>query len=219
MLLNGLYGKFGQRGGQWTLDKRVTPILDFGVFWQTLPLQTEPQKYLCLYDKCFRWVPDQEVPMSSPAISAFVTSYGRQRMRHLKDAAGHGHYYYQATDSLIVDAYGRYNLECAGEISTETLGKLRLEKTGLFGWIGGLNWYALGDKIVEGGKKSGAQTLSETEWEELCFENLLSVWTRGGEPFIDITRVNKRRQRAYTKGDVMENGAIRPWRFAEAIGK
>jgi hypothetical protein len=219
LLLNSLYGKFGQRGGEWRLNPSRVPLLDFGEFWELPPGATNPTKCLCLYDKVFDWSPDQEIQQSAPAISAFVTSAGRQRMRQLKQVAGHGHYYYQSTDSLIVDAYGRYNLEQAGEVDPYQIGKLRLQHSGLIGWIGGLHWYSIGDRIIEGGKKSGATTISEDDWQELCFEGLESIWSRGGEPVVEITRVNKHRSRIYRKGKIMENCRVAPFRFAEILDR
>lgn len=215
LLLNSLYGKFGQRGGDWRHNPQRVPLMDFGVFWETPWGSSDTVQCLCLYDKVFDYRPDQEILKASPAISAFVTSYARQRMRQLKELAGHGHYFYISTDSLMVDAYGQYNLASAGELDEHRMGKLRKQREALFAWIGGLHWYAMGDQMIEGGKKADATSTSLTEWEETCFERLLGIWERGGLANVEVRRVAKKRSRYYRHGCVLENGAVAPLRFAE----
>lgn len=216
LLLNSLYGKFGQRGGRWQYNPDRIPLGMLGVFWEHNPFNKSAQKCLALGELVFDWRPGEEIERASPAIASFVTSYARQHMRRLKQIAGPGNCYYQSTDSLIVNAEGKSRLEGEGNVIGNDLGQLKLEKQTDRCWIGGLHWYSMGDKLVEGSKKRSAQTISPTEWTELQFDSLLSVIQRmGSSPEsangIQITRITKSRSGVYKKGRVLSDGTIEPW--------
>lgn len=216
LLLNSLYGKFGQKGGRWQYNPNRMPLGTLGIFWEHNPFNKTVQKCLGLGNLVFDWLPGAEIERASPAISAWVTSYARQYMRKLKQTAGHENVYYQSTDSLIVNATGKERLERPGNLIGSSLGQLKLEHAADSAWIGGLHWYRIGAKTVEGSKKKSAETINDLQWSELQFDSLLSVVERAGSApdsadGINIRRVQKSRNCDYRKGTVQSDGRIIPF--------
>jgi len=210
LLLNSLYGKFGQRGGKWVFNEHRIPLLDFGIFHEINFITKAVQKCLAIWDVVLDWTPLNEVEQAFPAIAAWVTAYSRQEMRSLREIAGQTHYFYQSTDSLLVDSHGSDALIAAGKVDGDRLGSLKLEQTADSAWIGGLHWYRIGDKLIEGSKKSSAVTIDSTSWSELQFDSLRSVLANKGRPEITIKRVTKTRTAQYTKGVVSQSGQVTP---------
>lgn len=219
LLLNSLYGKFGQRGGKWTFNPDRIPWDEFGIFHERNPITGKWQKCLGIWDIVLDWTPLNEVGQSFPAIAAFVTSYARQHMRELRKICGRTHYFYQSTDSLIVDRIGRTNLNWCGKIADGDLGQLKLEESGNDAHIWGLHWYRVGDKKIEGAKKASAEGITDTMWSELQFDSLQTVLRRNGSPEIHIKRVIKERSLQYTKGTVLSDGRVRPKQLSDIHAK
>lgn len=220
LLLNSLYGKFGQRGGKWQFNPERMPFWDYGLFREIHPFTGETTKCLSIWDVVMDYKPREEVEQAAPSICAFVTAYARQKMRRLRQIAGSKSVYYQSTDSLIVNSKGRDLLRLAGGVIGDGLGQLKEENHADTGWIGGLHWYRIGDKTVEGSKKLSAKPLTTTKWEELQFDSLLSVIQRSHEHPRDmdsvyIHRVEKERRLGYTKGHVGSNGWVTAYTFSE----
>ncbi len=220
MLLNSLYGKFGQYGGSWQPNPDRLPLHGFGKFWEYSVITGEYQKCLAIGDIVLDWSPKSEVSQAAPAIASFVTSYARQLMRHYREIAGDGNYYYMATDSLMVNEQGFGRLLNETGCIGSKLGQLKHERDASSAWIGGLHWYRCGDKLVEGSKKSSAVTIDETSWTELHFESLLSVIDRskeddGRRDAVVISEVEKTRSGQYNKGHVGDDGWVTPFTFAE----
>lgn len=222
LLLNSLYGKFAQRGGRWQYNPGLMPLYDFGLFWEGNPFSSERKKCLSLWDVAFEWQVKGEVDNAAPSISAFVTSYARQKMRAIKSVCGVGNYFYMSTDSILINETANSRLEREGNVIGTGLGQLKLEKTADSAWIGGLHWYRVGDKLVEGSKKQSdaTETINRESWTELQFDSLLSVIQRTtSDPehsdCIDIRKIEKHRHNGYSKGHVMADGFIVPYCISE----
>lgn len=215
LMLNSLYGKFGQAGDKWQINPNRVPANEFGVFYETMPLRPEPQKCLALGNLVLDYVPDTEIDNAFPAISAWVTSYARLRMRQLRELVGKRNYYYQATDSLLVNRLGRDRLVEGGETSESELGKMKKEGEAISATIYNLHWYSIGPKVVQGGKKKDALAKDTYAWTEPHFESLMSVWQRGGGAYIAIDQVDKHRDATYRKGVVRKDGWITPFKYEE----
>lgn len=218
LLLNSLYGKFGQLGADLVPVNNFLPAVEFGLTTMSKHPGGEVRRFLSFFDVCFEEVRGKELSRSMPAISSFVTSYARQRMRKIRKIAGVGNYFYQSTDSLMVNEAGKENLENQGEIESGVLGKLSIEAAGHSGWIGGLHFYRIGDKFTEGAKKRSAETIDKFHWREPHFDSLKSVIERGGSPEIHIKKIIKSRELAYTKGCVGSDGWVSPY-CLESIDK
>lgn len=109
VMLNALYGKFGQQGfehaviGECEADAcRVEHVLDAdrGVW----------EKHIYYAGKVYKEVRESESMFSHPAIAASITSAGRVILWETMEKAGFENVYYCDTDGLIVDWKGWNNL-------------------------------------------------------------------------------------------------------------
>jgi hypothetical protein len=213
LLLNSLYGKFGQIGANLVPCHDYQPAIEFGLSTMTNPIDGVVRRFLSFSDIVFEEKRGKELAFSIPAISSFVTAFARQKMRRIRSIAGVGNYFYQSTDSLMVNEHGREHLEKEGLIADGVLGKLNLEASGDSAWIGGLHFYRIGQKLTEGSKKLTAETIDRFRWVEPHFDSLKTVIQRGGRPEIHIKKRLKTRTQEYTKGEVLPDGTIVPFRL------
>lgn len=151
ILLNSLFGKFGQRQSRWeTIDGRIAPAP-----WSQW-IEGECGKANIRRMRSVGWevqieTEREEIEKTFPAISAFVTSHGRIYMNYIRQTAGHENVFYQGVDSLIVSEDGYDLLKAAGLVAERTLGKLRLQCETFDCEIFGTMDYRLGEKLVIGG--------------------------------------------------------------------
>lgn len=213
MLLNGLYGKFGQRSQAWVpTDEHL-----IAEPWTTQPVINTLTGNVTKY-RGFGWSTEKQVERGEkkgtfPAISAFVTSYARMRMNTLRAIAGPLNVFYQGVDSLIVNTYGIANLDHAGEICNGQLGKLRLIRSADGCQLNGCGDYALGDFVAKAGRKSNAVFNDDGTWTETVFGRASSLFQTGGRNFIEKYCVTKRPREGYTKGVVGADGWVEPFQF------
>ena len=210
LILNSLYGKFGQLGGGMQLEPNKIPATDWGK-WVEIHAETNTQtEWLHIAGYAFRQLPRSEKKNSMPEISAFVCSYAREHMRHLREIAGHDSVYYQAIDSLIVDMYGFQNLVKSGEIDAQTIGKLREQVRADSAEIQGIGWYQIGNRKVEMGLKQDAHPVQRELWQVNRFSSLKS--TLAGDPREGIREQLWVRAGCgqYSKGTIGRDGWIKP---------
>jgi hypothetical protein len=169
ILMNSLYGKFGQTGRVWETVRR-TDDLDVKV-WDEFDLETKT-----LYSwRQFGGVvqckaKDIESYESFPAIAAHVTAYARDLLWSYFQKAGRENVFYCDTDSLFVNEMGKRRLT---SVCDETaLGKLKLDKS--FTWLSihGLKDYDSDKGIVCKGVKAKAKwidkdTVEQEEWKKV----------------------------------------------------
>ena len=208
LLLNSLYGKFGQKAEAWTKigncpDEPDRVELCFVVGEH----RTRQIRYLLGeifeltgYDECFN---------SFPAISSHVTAYGRLYLWGLIKQAGIGHVFYCDTDSLIVDKVGLDNLE--NKMDSSKLGMLKLEETTECLYIRGLKDYTTGAKTVIKGIRKNAVKLRENEYRQEKWPSFKGTLRGTDVNVYTIETVVKYLNRKYTKGNVGLNGLVTPF--------
>jgi hypothetical protein len=128
-----------------------------------------------LGDTCRRRIQNEEIPTSFPAIASFVTAYGRELMRELREIAGATHVHYQAVDAVYVDDTGLARLQAAGKIGEKELGKLELVGSYESAEFRGINNYSVGSKHVRGSVKASAKQIGPNTFEEPHFQHLASI--------------------------------------------
>jgi hypothetical protein len=217
LLLNSLHGKFGQYHSGWKYVPDVPPLRDFGLMKGANLFDGTTHTYLCIWDKVFERQKFVEIDNASPAISAFVTAYGRRLMDNLRYVAGEREVYYQGTDSLIVTQLGLDNLNERNWISENKLGFLRVEKACESAEILGINWYRLGDEWVVSGRQHASTPIDRHKWKELQFEGLSSAIMRGWKPYITVTEETKERWHRYDRGIRGVDGWVEPLSFHDAV--
>lgn len=165
LLLNSLWGKFGQRGGDLIQRTDFLAGEDWGR-WVSLSTSTGKRRsFQVMNGVPFEEVRKKEIRRSVPAVSAWVTALGRRRMRFLRSLAGFDNVFYQGVDGLLVSAQGKERLQQGGEIAKQELGKLRELGEVPHCTIRGWGDYELGEKRVIQGIKADAIPRGERKYE------------------------------------------------------
>lgn len=212
ILMNSLYGKFGQKAENWIKigdckdePDRVEDVLDV--------VTGRRRRLRYLLGEIFEMVGHEESRHSFPAISSHVTAYGRMYLWDLMKQAGEGNYYYCDTDSLFVNQQGLDNLNSL--IDNTRIGALKIENTTDNIIIYGLKDYTMSGKtVIKGVKKKAVKIADMTYRQENwpSFNGLL----RDNHPDTYTTHpMIKTLSREYTKGIVNQNGTVVPLRLAE----
>lgn len=208
LLLNSLYGKFGQRLGKWEETEHIVPpdVLE----WTERDITTDIiYNYRVRMGVVQREMDRGEAYDSFPAIAAHVTDYGRLELWRLITLAGRDNVYYGDTDSLVVNATGYKALR--PEIDAKRLGALKLEgkfKTGEF-WAP--KHYRLGNRVRIKGIRKNARKLGDNLYEQERFVSWDWLHAHGEDGYILIHTITKKLTGKYTKGIVMPDGRIQPF--------
>lgn len=207
ILMNSLYGKFGQRAG----NEVVVGECDPTIFRVETELDVETGKR-------YRWryiggkilCRDEagESRYSHPAIAAHVTAYARCLLWSLMQRAGIENVHYMDTDSLHVTAAGLTRL--SSEIDATRLGALKLEKRIDTAIYYGPKDYELDGMRVIKGVRADATVLdvgvfSQSQWVSL---KGATVAEHRGAPM--VRQVTKRFTRQYRKGRVGPSNRVSP---------
>jgi DNA polymerase elongation subunit (family B) len=230
MMLNSLYGKFGQRSSEWVELNADTLLGVYAIHKLPLPGCYENVKGLPrIGHGAIRWQPiglphpvtirrfggrleikcDRgEHWESSPIIAANITALARTRLRYLIGKAGKGNVFYCDTDSLFVNRRGFDKLRRIGEIDSKILGKLKLEDESICTEIRCPKDYTFAGNIVIKGIRKNAIPIGPAKYRQQSFEGIKSVLRRNGEKYIRIGWIEKQLSRTYSKGIVRPNGWV-----------
>jgi DNA-directed RNA polymerase subunit RPC12/RpoP len=220
IILNSLYGKFGQKNNNWELIGRADPK---EVRTETIFRKGERFTVKVFGGGVFEKVelPDGEgeAPNSFPAIAAHVTAYARMLLWDCIQIAGEENTYYMDTDSLFVNFAGYKNLEAAGMLSETELGKMKLEYLARNVEIRGCKDYKMDyekkgktfnvDKI-KGVSKSSVK-IDDKTYASVVWGGLAQYIKSGNLEGYKTSVMLKTLSRAYTKGIIYEDGTVRPF--------
>lgn len=213
ILMNSLYGKFGQRGRVWeesgtTEDERARAWIEYDVATGVIRRCRQLAGLVQVKSEA------GESSESMPAIAAYVTSYARLELYRLILLAGWDNILYCDTDSLFVTDEGFAHL--AGFIDPNRLGAAKHEWTSEHVHIRGLKDYTVGERTKIKGVRKTATWLSDSElvqdgWSglrgQLRAEDLDNAYTRP---------VRKHLTREYSKGSIGKDGRVSPLRLSES---
>ena len=212
LMLNALYGKFGERG-------RVTSVVAEGedVGWgvsRVLNATTGGQGYLIsLGDVAIETLKEGVAWYASPALAASVTAAARIYLWHLIKTAGKGNVYYCDTDSLIVNEEGLKRLKPF--INSEQLGLLKIEGETDNLEIMGVKFYRFGSEAKVAGL---GQVIGQTEDGALKVAKWLSLKSALAGGWLGEVRLKYfpwRPQGQYEKGEVTAKGWVKPFKLKE----
>lgn len=208
LLLNSLYGKFGQKAESWTKIGNCPDEPDrVELLFVEGEHRTRQIRYLL--GEIFELTGYEECFNSFPAISSHVTAYARLYLWELIKQAGIGHVFYCDTDSLIVDKVGLDNLE--NKMNPSDLGMLKLEEVTECLNIRGLKDYTTGEKNVIKGIRKNAEKLRENVYSQESWPSFRGTLRDGDANIYTIKTVVKYLNREYTKGTVSTNGQVTPF--------
>jgi len=207
LLMNSLYGKFGQRTVSWeTIGK--ADIDECYTMTAINPVTHERETYRIhegVIEKC---VGSKEAYDAFPAISAHVTAYARMYLYSLIRMAGDKHVYYADTDSLFVDEEGLNNL--AEYINEYTLGKLKVESVSDYIDIRAPKDYSLSNKEKVKGVRNNAECVALNTYTHEMWPRIASRIRDGILTTPVIKRGVKILKRDYTARQISDDGFTYP---------
>lgn len=217
LLLNSLYGKFGQRSYRWEHRPDMIAVDRWSRWLEVNAKTRHADTCLSIGNEVFKSSEPEEHANSFPGIAAFVTSNARQYMRYIRSVIGMEHCYYQATDSLIIDSEGLLTAACEGLVHENELGKMKIVAEGKDGEIRGINWYRIGKKEIHSGLRSTAKPLGESHWYQELFENAESQIARKPTNTIQSWETIFTARQNYRRGYVTGSQRVRPLHVLRAV--
>jgi len=212
ILMNSLYGKFGQRGRKFKdigpYDPEVIEV------WRDYDADTKTwTDYRAFGGLLQEWVEEGESYNSFPAIASHVTSYARMVLWEAIKSAGVDNCYYCDTDSLVVNAEG-YKL-LSRLINPDQIGKWTLERTLSRLELYGPKDYVFDDTRRTKGVRASADWLSQSTVEQDAFVGLKGLLRSGSLDAPIVHKIQKTLKREYLKGVVNSDGTVSPFRLWE----
>lgn len=208
LMMNSLYGKFGQRSTTWTLigEADVDAIDVREVF---TPGKREPALWYTFAGNIWEISRGGESFNSFPAISSHVTGYARVYLWKLIEQAGRENVYYCDTDSLFVNERGYKALRAF--IDPDKLGSLALKQIAK-----SLTLYAPKDYKIDGalkqkGRRANAEVIDETTFRQEQWASFKTLFRQGDLDNYVVKKITKHMKREYTKGVVLPSGRVAPF--------
>lgn len=222
MMLNTLYGKFGQKQSNITeLSDKMNPGVGKYHFIDGCGGKNEQYVLIHLGNKLFR----QEVNESNAydsfvAISSMITSYARIYLVELISVAGRDNCFYCDTDSLVVNDEGLKRLRDYIDIDKKNkqLGKLKYEEESLDSTFIRPKFYDFNGSLKCKGVRKKHKTLSDNEekWVVLQdqFVRYKSALESGKIDCQVVKHIKKKISKNYDKGLVRE-GIVYPYSISD----
>ena len=213
LLLNSLYGKFGQKAEIWEKIGDCPGERDRteAVY---LPDQNRRGMIRYLLGEIFELTGYEECFNSFAAIASTVTAHARMYLYDLMKIAGSGNYFYCDTDSLIVNDKGLANL--GSLINDIELGCLKVEESIPWVNISGLKDYETPNKTVIKGISKKALQLESGIYLQDQWPSLRGILRGSDSDSYTVKKVTKILTRKYTKGNVSRDGSIHPFSLCES---
>jgi len=212
LMLNSLYGKFGQKSVGWEKIGECDPSIEE---YETVVDSGTGKRYtIRKHNGIIEQTKQPEESFNSfPAIAAHVTAYARMYLFSLIEMAGIENVFYTDTDSLITNRRGYENLKSM--IDPKELGKLKLEARTDYLEIRGAKDYIFGDIVKVKGVRSCAVKVAANVFIQ---EKWCGFSTRLREGKLNTYIVKKQKKtlrREYAKGKIGERGRVMPWKLPE----
>lgn len=207
LIMNSLYGKFGQQMGEWTTVGKCDPkVVEY--WHEIIKDQHRVYKYRKINGLLQRYENKHEAFNSFPAVSAHVTAYARVKMWKLIMKAGRDHVYYCDTDSLFVDRQGYKNLK--SEIDKSKLGKLKIEDITDDLQLLGCKFYVFGKHKKHKGRKKDAVKIGDRTYRQTRWSTLKSLIQNKNLVDYEVNDIVKHFTGIYDKGTVGKDGNVKP---------
>ena len=211
LLLNSLYGKFGQTVRIIELDKIIDDC-KFEIEEVYDDYGNKQYDFIYFGNSVFKKTKTKNPShWSFLAIASHVTAYARILLWQYIKKAGYHNCYYCDTDSVFVNRKGYENLK--SDIDDYKLGKLSIEKTADNIVIYGLKDYVFGNDVKLKGIKKNAVKIDTNTFLQLQFPRMSRVIRDDMSDYIVITKQIKQLKRQYDKGIVTSSGWVVPFHF------
>jgi len=210
LLLNSLYGKFGQRSSQWVDCHDTLPVCAFGSWVHVTAAGGRPTNYRAIAWQVQREVDRGEWSHSFPAISAMVTANARQKLWEVTSQLPAYTLYYEDADSLHVSPAGARYMQQHDLIQPSVLGAFREQRRADFAVYYGPRDYVIGKDRIRSSVMWNAEEVSDGTFLQDQCQGLTSILTTEPSASIRVTtkRLHLRRDAYLTRAD--RDGWIRP---------
>jgi hypothetical protein len=212
LLLNSLYGKFGENRKEWT-PVNVNNGAPDGVKWEADGDKRQIYKIINYRGLKYKYVTKSSATHSFPLIAAFTTSYLRASIAETMDRAGPQHWLYCDTDSLYVDSVGLGRLN--GLIDPDKLGKWKIEGMSIGMEIRGLKDYIFGNTERIKGVSKDAKKVDENTYQMMHWQTMHETICDDLHGSVKLTPIVKKLERRYHKGIVTDSGWVEPIEIQE----
>jgi len=210
LLMNSLYGKFGQMTAAWQ-DRPDIPYSGKIGIWGDDTFADGGFPWFRNIGQCVQqFVSKQEHPHAFPAVSAYITSYARRWMHNLMLCCGHSNVYYIATDALFCNQEAYKRLEYGGLLSETEIGLLRVKHKAKSSRFEALHHYQIGEHKVSGSRKKSARANQDGSFTEIQFESFERVLMRKPDGSVHVKPINKVYSKEYKRGTVAVDGWVKP---------
>lgn len=185
---NALSGKWAQRLVRWNKAEVPTGHRAWGEWWR-MDYDREEWTHYRAIAGCVQYECELvDSANSFPAISAFITSYGRLYMDVLRSMAGVKNVYYQDTDGFIVTAEGVENLIRHGVMDKDDPGKMRVDKRYETVDIQGLRRLVLNGKMSTPGVKASAVEVTDGVFLQDAWQGGVMLLNRNPDGAVPVSR-------------------------------
>lgn len=205
LLLNSLYGKFGQQ--QRLLRKVGVAPKDLVSYEHCVDAETG-KRFTQIIFGGFVWVNEitkHESFNSFTAIASYVTAYARIYLHLLMEIPNE--VYYCDTDSIMLS---QDELAKFGYLLGKGLGQLKEEYTGKQCRVIGAKDYAIDEIIKRKGIKLDAIEIQPNVFQQLQFYKTKSLIKSEMIDRVVVETIEKKCKRIYDKGTVQEDGTVQP---------
>jgi len=209
LLLNSLYGKFGQKTSIIAYSGKTKIKTNFrrpGIHAQT---HRTYMHTVFFGREVFTWEGEEEAHNSMPAIAAHVTDYARLYLWSLIEKAGRKNCFYCDTDSIIVNESGMKLLQ--EKINPDQLGMLKVEEISRKVEIRGAKNYTFGKESRIKGIPKKAKRNKDGSFTCPYFPGMIYELRRGIRDDYRIETQTKYLTGVYDKGEVLPSGKVKPF--------
>jgi hypothetical protein len=207
---NSWVGKWGQMSSKW----EEYPDVPAPRPWYRWPGRTIGNtgidQYQSLANKTYRRTSQHSAGKSWPAIAAYVTALGRERMDALRAAAGPRNVYYQVVDTLHVNDAGLLGLERAQQVYPGELGYLGVTHTYQDVQYIGINLLRVDGKWHAAGLGRLNRELPDGALDVTTFERLASVLAREPDGSVVVSHRRWRPEYRYQHSVIGKDGWCSP---------
>ena len=212
IMMNSLYGKFGQKTPI-LIDTKMEGLEKYAIndFYSHITKEYETMKTINY--KMYIEKKNIISPHSSFAISAHITAFARVHLWNLILEAGEKNVFYCDTDSLILNSVGYKNLK--KYIHNTKIGKLALEKVSNRVIINSPKFYEFGKDIKSKGIPRSAKKITPDSFQYMQFPTIISTWKSKEKKRVVVKKMIKNVNRKNTKRFSLNNYDTFPWTLNE----
>jgi len=208
LILNSLYGKFGQKTSIVAYAGKTNLKRNFrrpGIHFKT---RKSFMRTVFFGREVITWEGEEEAHNSMPVISAHVTDYARLYLWSLIEKAGRVNCFYCDTDSIIVNEKGYKRL--SGFLDPDKLGMLKVEEISTKVEIKGAKNYVFGKEEKIKGIPKKAKRNKDGSFSYPVFPGMVAELRQGIRDDYRIETQTKYLTGIYDKGIVTKSGRVKP---------